>query len=257
MSSLTGCKSRKFTAIAYNPSSDTLPANGSMLKDLTEKTILFNEISVNGRLEAKMNGSDNNMPFTLRLKQDSVIWLSLKPLLGIEAARIVITKDSIFIADRINHLYYKRSLSYLQKILGTPIPFRLLQDVLMSNMTEILSYKPEIKADSNYYQLQKDTGLLKYQAWVTPDFNKLSHLRVTQPGTNRILEVFYPFFQDLQGKEFEKAASPTALYPKVLNANFSDAASTSTLEIEFGAFKIETSQNYSISVSKRYKLVEE
>lgn len=227
-----------------------------MLQQLVEKTIQFKEISVNGRLEANMNGSDNSMQFTLRMKQDSVIWVSLKPLLGIEAARIVITKDSVFIADRLNHQWYKKGLNYLQKFLGTPLPFRLLEDVLLSNMTEVLSYQPKIYPDSNFYQLSKDTNQLFYQAWVTPDFYKISHLRITQPGTNRILEVFYPFFQDLQGRQFEKAESPTALYPKVLNAAFSDAANTSSLEIEFGAFKIEENQNYSFSVSKRYKLVE-
>ncbi len=253
----TGCKSKKYTAIAYNPSSDSLPATNVMLNSLKEKTILFKEIAVNGRLEANMNGSENSMQFALRMKQDSVIWLSLKPLLGIEAARIVITRDSVFIADRLNHLFYKRNLQYLQKFLGTAVPFQLLQDVLLSNLTEVLSYQPKIEPDSNFYLLSKDTNSLQYKAWVTPDFYKISHLRITQPGTNRILEVFYPFFQDLQGKEFEKATSPTALYPKVLNATFSDAASKSSLLIEFGAFKMEEQQNYSLSVSKRYKLVEE
>lgn len=253
----TGCKSRKYTAIAYNPSSDSLPAKGVMLQQFHEKTILFKEISVNGRLEANMNGSENSMQFVLRMKQDSVIWLSLKPLLGIEAARIVITRDSVFIADRLNHLLYKRNLQYLQKFIGTPVPFQLLQDVLLSNMSEVLNYKPKIEPDSNFYLLSKDTNQLQYKAWVTPDFNKISHLRIIQPGSNRILEVFYPFFQDLQGKQFEKATSPTALYPKILNATFSDAANTSNLSIEFGPFKMEEEQNYSLSASKRYKLVEE
>ncbi|HAR20844.1 MAG TPA: DUF4292 domain-containing protein, partial [Cytophagales bacterium] len=41
-------------------------------------------------------------PLTIRIRKDSVIWISVNPALGIEVVRALITKDSIFVIDKIH-----------------------------------------------------------------------------------------------------------------------------------------------------------
>ena len=51
--------------------------------------------------------------------RDSAIWLSISPLLGIEAVRVLLTKDSVKALDRLNNIYYSECKGYLIVNLGT------------------------------------------------------------------------------------------------------------------------------------------
>ena len=44
-----------------------------------------------------MNGEKTSIKGTIKIKPDSIIWISLSPGLGVEIARIKATKDSIFL----------------------------------------------------------------------------------------------------------------------------------------------------------------
>jgi hypothetical protein len=69
----------------------------------------------------------------IRAKKDSVIWISITPILGIEFARLLITKDSISILDKLHKKYIRRDYSYLEDFLKTPVDFYMVQALLCGN----------------------------------------------------------------------------------------------------------------------------
>lgn len=64
-----------------------------------------------------------NFTASLRMVKDSLIWMSLSGPLGIEGGRVKITRDSLFIIDRINKHYYSKPFGYISTFL--PFPYRL------------------------------------------------------------------------------------------------------------------------------------
>lgn len=80
----------------------------------------------------------------LRMHTDSVIWISITAMLGIEALRVLITKDSVKLLDKQNKIYTARSVAYLQELTALPLDLRTLQDLLIGNPVfldpTILSY---------------------------------------------------------------------------------------------------------------------
>lgn len=73
----------------------------------------------------------------IRVKKDSVIWLSITPALGIEVVRVVITPDSIKMINRIDSKYFVESFEKTNELLKLEINYQVLQSVLMGDFTSL------------------------------------------------------------------------------------------------------------------------
>lgn len=69
----------------------------------------------------------------IRIQKDKVIWVSVNALLGIEAARVLITPDSVKLINKIDKKIVEHSVSYLQELVNLPLDFYALQDLLLGN----------------------------------------------------------------------------------------------------------------------------
>ncbi len=69
----------------------------------------------------------------IRMYKDSVIWVTITAILGIEGLRAYITKDSVKLLDKQNKIYTARSVSYLQEVTELPLDLAALQDLLLGN----------------------------------------------------------------------------------------------------------------------------
>lgn len=89
-----------------------------------------------GRTRIDVASSTNNNSFiaNIRMRSDSVLWVSISPGLGIEAARVLITKDSIKVMDKINKTLLLRDFNFFNNYLPYPIDFPILQNMLLGNL---------------------------------------------------------------------------------------------------------------------------
>lgn len=70
---------------------------------------------------------------SIRIQKDSVIWISLSPLL-IEAFRCMLTRDSVFIVNRLERTYYAGNYDILQNLTGFTVGFQTLQAVFLNEL---------------------------------------------------------------------------------------------------------------------------
>jgi len=72
---------------------------------------------------------------TIRMRKDSLIWVSITPALGIEMIRVVITPDSLKYLSKIpeNKFYYTGAFEDVNKLVGTAFDFEMLQQLLVGN----------------------------------------------------------------------------------------------------------------------------
>lgn len=86
------------------------------------------------KLAIKFSGKQKmSLRGNLRMKKDSVIWLSLSPGLGIEAARVFIAKDGVKYMNRIEKNYALYTYEELSEKFNTPLDFMMIQAFLMGN----------------------------------------------------------------------------------------------------------------------------
>jgi hypothetical protein len=91
-------------------------------------------------------GNQPNITAYVRIIKDSLIWISgYATVFNIEAFRVLINKDSVFVLDKINKQVQYRSMDYLQEVSEIPFDFKTLQNLLIGNTVflndSVVSYK--------------------------------------------------------------------------------------------------------------------
>lgn len=95
------------------------------------------------RSKIKFDSPDQHLSSSaiIRMKKDSVIWVSVSPALGFEAARALITPDTLLFVNRINKEYYAYNYQSLSKQIHFKVDFEMIQSAIIGNL--ILPREPE------------------------------------------------------------------------------------------------------------------
>ncbi|NSL89889.1 DUF4292 domain-containing protein [Chitinophaga solisilvae] len=107
---------------------------GDMLKGIHSKEIVFNTFSGRVRLGYEdERKSHNNLTATIRMKKDSIIWISVSAPIIDEVMRAVITPDSLKLYNRMEKQLFLRKMSDAEELLNIPFDFKTMQDLLIGN----------------------------------------------------------------------------------------------------------------------------
>lgn len=122
------------TAPAAHASEDSAKFIGELYQAVQHNRIDFTTFSGKIDMDYKDgNGNNYNVNAHVRMYRDSVIWLSITAILGIEGLRVYITPDSVKVLDKQNKVYKARSISFLQELTALPLDLPALQDLLIGN----------------------------------------------------------------------------------------------------------------------------
>lgn len=117
-----------------------------------------------GRASFSVSAPEQGGRFTAEIKSQrgDSLYMSISPGLGIEAARALVTQDSVFLYDRIKNTLSYGSLKDASTILSIPVS----AEDLFRNLLGILVPDPEVEwsleADSAFYYLDNPTQTLRY-----------------------------------------------------------------------------------------------
>ena len=102
---------------------------------IKQKTHEFNFSKLSAKIDVliDIDGKTQSFAANIRLKKDSILWVSVTPFLGIEMMRLVITQDSVKILNRIDNTYFLADNNYLKTLLKADIDFNMLQSILIGN----------------------------------------------------------------------------------------------------------------------------
>lgn len=82
-------------------------------------------------MEYLVDGEGRNFKAQLRSVRDSALWVSVTPLLGIEVARMLLTRDSLHLLDKLGDRFFTGSTSEAGAHFGITPQLELLQQALM------------------------------------------------------------------------------------------------------------------------------
>jgi hypothetical protein len=104
-------------------------------------------ISAHFSMDMDVDSSHDSFGGTVRIRKDSVIWMSISSLLGIgEAARIMLTQDSAMEMNRLKDNYFKDDYDYINNRLHEDVDFELIQSVMMGSSMEFYKDTDKMKS---------------------------------------------------------------------------------------------------------------
>jgi hypothetical protein len=110
-------------------------SSGFLLKKQERNEFSFDWVGMKLDAQVKTMGETQDFKATIRMKKDSVIWISISPALGIEVFRVLVTPDSVKYLSKIpdNKFYYIGGFDGLSSAIKLDMDFRMLQDLLLGN----------------------------------------------------------------------------------------------------------------------------
>jgi hypothetical protein len=148
-----GCRARKEHAANPTPGRPLIDRSVQELIDkLDEHSFNSEWISAKASVTTKGDGSETSFTINMRARKDSVIWISITPLLGIEVARVIVTPDSVKLLDRLHSKYKVNSFEAINKILQLRVNFEIVQSLLWGNF---FAYKKNENRFNSVYTEEK------------------------------------------------------------------------------------------------------
>ena len=85
------------------------------------------------QVDANIQGQGSTFKINARMRRDSALWLSITPALGVEAARALLTQDSVLFYSKVpgNRFAYRGDFQALDSLLGTEVNFDMVQRILL------------------------------------------------------------------------------------------------------------------------------
>lgn len=199
-----------------------------LAKHIKENEFDFTYVTSKFNCDLTLDNEDHSFNVSVRCRKDSVIWMSISKL-GIDAARALITKDSVKItisalAGGGEGQYFVGDFSYINNLLHTDLDFDMIQALLFGNSAAFYDEDEKLKpgkdkVNCNYFlstvkkrtakkinsgQIQPDEN---YQTiWLSPLTYKIVMLEYEDVKTKRKFNACYEDF-----KQIDKYLAPYKL----------------------------------------------
>jgi len=260
---LFACKSTKHTVKTAIKGKSTQ----FLLEQLEHNGLNYDWLSAKLSTTANINNRKYSVTVKLRIRRDSAIWMSVSPALGIEMARVFITKDSLKFINRLNSTYFTGSFNYLNRLMPADINFDILQSLLTGNS---FSFLPDnIKAgreerfkssiDGEHYLLstlrkrklkktmagKKPLTIPVQRIWLDPESFKVSKLEINDLSqVNRTVEVNYDEFKKVDAQ----------LFPHKIKLNIK-AEQPIRVSLNYSKISINKPQKFPFTISEKYEQI--
>lgn len=198
-----------------------------------------------GKARIKANTPHERVSATLHLRilRDSVIWATIDKL-GFEIARVFITPDSVFIVDRLNKEYTRKSLKDFLLEYSVNIGFSDLQNALIGKMIALTPMHVESKREDDLEMLLvSDITGVTARHWVTVSLPQRLMRSYIVDATGRKLQI--------ENAEWETAQDGSQIpYGRLLT--FEDSDGKTEIEILFSEITKNVPANIPFSIPAHY-----
>lgn len=173
--------------------------------DLENSVFNFKYLSIKSSFQIEEQGKIQKGILDIRIQKDSMIWLSIRSGIGLEALRVIIEPDKILAVNKLNKQGYRYNFETLGKKLNFTLNFAMFQALLLGNPLqkdqEIVNVV-ELEDKRILTQLFKE---LKVDNHIDNAKNQLTHLILTDYSLKpdmRKMNVAYENFMLIDNQHF-------------------------------------------------------
>lgn len=214
------------------------------------------EYSVNG-------GSPDSFSGNLRVCRDSLMWISLRSF-NIEGFRLLVSKDSVWVINRLKNEYYAEDISALVNFANVDLSYNDLQSILLNEFFRYQSDNTTDKADdynscidSVYYCVSRVATKKQkrpngnYAEW---HGSVIQTMKVV-PGTFKVKNLYLEDTEDGRNAfvEYDKFTRyGEQLFPQAMNIDVEYGKMTVTLKFTISDFAIDDELTFPFKIPSKY-----
>lgn len=224
---------------------DSVNMMQQLYTEIENQKIDFTTFSAKVKID--YTGTDNknyNVNGFIRMYKDSTIWVSINAILGFEAIRAYITKDSVKIINKQNNVYTARSVAYLQEVTALPLDLGALQQLIIGNPVFLDSNK------ISYIKSQNSTSLLTIGNWfknlitISDNDSTIQHIKLDDidVNRNRTCDLTYSDYESKKGVNFSTGRKITVAEKAKLD-----------VRLDFKQYDFNQTLNFPFPIPKNYK----
>ena len=254
---LTGCKTNE-------PILNLKPDNRKttqLLEQLEENQFQPEFLSAKASVKFQKGETSNSFKANIRMQKDSIIWMSISAV-GYEAARVMLTPDSIFLMNRSERNYYKGNVDYISDKLDVNLSFQMVQNLLLGNPVGLDSLDNIKRSNAKDYFLLSSLNKRKvkklaekpekfdqdevfYNNWINPENIRVAKISIFDLRTDQSATFEY--------SEFEQIDS----LPVAHQINVAiQAAQMAELDIDLSRITVEDELTFSFRIPSKYERIE-
>lgn len=112
---------------------------------MKEKELDYTWIFAKATVESLVEEKEESFDIRLSLRKDSAMLVNIQYVLGINVAKVLITRDSVKFVDYIHKTYFVGDFEYINDLLSADLDFDLLQSVLFGNSAKFYDEDARLK----------------------------------------------------------------------------------------------------------------
>lgn len=237
---LVSCGARKATNKLPKEDAEVARVISKHYKNETDFETLQGRLRVHFQNES----TDQAITVSFRMKKDDTIWMSGR-ILGFPLAKVLITPNSVQYYERFNQTYFDGDFSLLSNLLGTPLDFEKVQNLLIGQAVyDLKKERYSLTNSSRGYELSpSEEEFIQKTFLLDPETYKTLGQQISQEAQNRNVIITYPKYQTVDGKVF----------PEEIKIIANDGTANSLINMEFRSLEFNVPVSFPFSIPEGYE----
>lgn len=210
---------------------------------LHDDRLAFSELAA--KLKTRVASPSMNQSFTtnIRWKKGEKIWMSMS-IIGIEGARVLITRDSIKIMDKINERYILKPLSYIKEKTYVDLSFSDIENLLLGQL--IFTDTAHAKYADNPSSISISADGARFLSTIVFEKNtkELKSMLINDKLYTQTVEAVFDNYQPQLGKPFSMDR----------NLRIRSGYDLFEMEAHFQAIELKQNQEYPFTINPSYTI---
>jgi hypothetical protein len=232
--------------VVNDPHADSMLFIKEAYNKLVKNRIEFETFSA--KINTDYEGSDGkkyDVNVFVRMKKDSLIWLSVNGLLGIEGMRVLIDRDSVKILNKLEKEYQVRSLDYLQNVAALPLDLRSLQELIIGNPVFLDSNIKSYSQDGDIISMMCESDWFRHLISLNNNDHLVLHSKLDDVDImrNRTCFLNYTDYENKKGVNFSTSRNISVTEKTKLD-----------VKLNFKQYEFNETLSFPFSIPKNYSL---
>lgn len=199
--------------------------------------------TLEAKLKVKYKDEKSSLPFraTVRIDKGKKIWIS-GGMFGYEAVRAFISPDSVQVVNRLKRQYYTAPISEIQTILGFPVDFEMLENLITGNVIIRNNKDVMYKSDSNYLGILSTLNYMELITHFSKENGQLVNQSLKDTLHNQSMNMAYSNYKTVD----EKFQFP---FENKVNVQ----SESIFIELDFLSVELNQNPSFDFKINKNYE----
>ncbi|OFX48081.1 MAG: hypothetical protein A2046_05895 [Bacteroidetes bacterium GWA2_30_7] len=231
-----------------------------IIDSVKHQYLKYNTLSI--KFNSRFESDEKNLSFSgqIRLKRDSIIWISVTPVLGIEAMRIKFTRDSVMLLNRLENSYLAEKYDLITKYTQTEINFNFLQSFFLN---ELIPYQYNedvsiinnylVSSDSSHFILANNNSNINdslnknivHIISILKNINKVENIATYDNASSRNIKINYSEFEPKDSTKF----------PTNINLVLKNKSDFINLSIKYTKITNDNELNFPFNIPQKFERI--